>query len=245
MINTRKKRIIALSLGLGLLIFTILFCFNILPVYAKRQEGIEEIDYPIESEKDTLSEYLNHIDNEIVLSMSTAKKIDTKKDKGGQDYDQFIYLNNIGMAKEHQEFLYNLCKEKKIDYLKVLAIIKHESQFNSQKISKTGDYGYMQINKGNHKHLAKTLNTPNKPLDPHINIKWGTYMLDDLYVSWRKQGISDKTKEGEVFSKLDRYVLSSYNKGVAGFKKYGEATKYIKRVEQEYLYLKNLINKAK
>lgn len=245
MIKTRKKRVIALSIGLGLLTFSILFCFNILPVYAKRQEEVKETNYPIESEKDALSEYLNHVDNEIILSMNATRKTEIKKDKRSKDYDQFIYLDNIGMAKEHQEFLYNLCKEKNLDYLKVLAIIKHESQFNSQNISKTGDYGYMQINKGNHKRLAKALNTPNKPLDPHINIKWGTYMLDDLYTSWRKQGISDKTKEGEAFSKLDRYVLSSYNKGVAGFKKYGEATKYIKRVEQEYIHLKNLINKAK
>lgn len=138
------------------------------------------------------------------------------------------------MPIEHQEYLYKKCKEWELDYSKTLAIISLESNFNSKLISTTRDYGYMQINKGNHSHLSKTLGTPNSPVDPYINIDWGTYMLGDLYQNWRGHNINEEVKEGQIFSELDKYVMSSYNKGITGFKKKGMATKYINLIEDRF-----------
>ena len=144
------------------------------------------------------------------------------------------------MPINHQKYLYYLTTNRGLNYKKTLAILKHESQFNANEIN-GNDYGYMQINKGNHKGLSKTLNTPNTPLNPYVNLFWGTYMLRNLYDTWEKEGISNESIEGSAFTKLDRYVLSSYNKGVAGFKKNGEATNYINNVETELYKINEML----
>lgn len=146
----------------------------------------------------------------------------------GISYDkgfESLYISGIKMPKEHQKYLYDLCIEKNLDYAKTLALIKHESGFNANSISSTNDYGYMQINKGNHNNLSRTLGTANNGLDPYINMEWGTYMLSNLYSSYINQGLSG--------DKLDRSVWSAYNKGVAGFNKHGEATGYINRLRRD------------
>lgn len=244
----RNAKIIAISLGIGLSTFLMLSDVNASSAYVEQQ--VEE-DVSIKTENNQqVNCYCKFIPNtennqENIIENQTGTKAETniaKVDNKEENKDIFIYLKDINMAKEHQEYLYNICKEKGLDYLKILALIKHESQFNSKAIGNGSNYGYMQINKVNHKNLAKTLQTKNAPLDPYVNIRWGTHILSELYKYWRNQGISSEVKEGEIFSKLDRYVLSSYNKGIAGFKKYGEATDYINKVEKEYMYLKNLIN---
>lgn len=237
MTNTHNKaKVIAISLGIGLSTFLALNDVNALSPNGKQEnisiktETTQQIEVKPENSK--------QIETKVEIAHANPQPINNQKENN----DTFIYLKDIKMEKSHQEFLYNMCKEKGLDYLKVLALIKHESQFDSHAIGNGNNYGYMQINKVNHKNLAKILQTKNAPLDPYVNIKWGTYMLSELYKSWKNAGISNEVKDGEVFSKLDRYVLSSYNRGMTGFKKYGEATKYIKKVEQEYLYLKKLMN---
>lgn len=137
----------------------------------------------------------------------------------------FPYYNpNINMPIEHQEYLYGKVVERNLDYNKVIALIETESGFDSEVISSTEDYGYFQINRINHETLAGELNTLNEPLDPYVNIEWGTYMLADLYEYWEEKGI-----EGES---LDHYVWSSYNKGITGFIKNGAAKWYISKIEK-------------
>lgn len=158
-----------------------------------------------------------------------------------QNMEGFRYIKEIPMPEKHQKYLYAICKKRGLNYLKTLALLKHESQFKSDIISSTNDYGYMQINAVNHNRLSKQLKTPNTPLDPYVNINWGTYMLKELYDMWSKKGIDNTNPETSI-TILDRYVISSYNKGVAGFRKYGEATKYIEKVESELELLLKLIN---
>jgi hypothetical protein len=142
-----------------------------------------------------------------------------------------IYNANIPMPKEHQEYLYKLCKERGLDFKKTLAVIKHESVFDSNATNATNDYGYFQVNLVNHKALSNKLGTENSPLNPYINMNWGTYMLADLYQHWSKQGYSGQG--------LDEAVWSSYNKGLTGFKKYGQATEYIYKMNDAIAYIEN------
>ena len=280
---SRKAKAIAIFLGVGFSLFTMLANADISPAYAEKQteqkiekkievklptktlESINKLDcncrinkiiletkienLKVEEEKNANKAVEGNVNTDIEkedIKNTLTNNLETKKENKVASYkDEFIYLKNIKMPKEHQEYLFNICKEKGLDYLKILALIKHESQFDSKVIGNGSNYGYMQINKVNHKNLAKTLQTKNAPLDPYVNISWGTHMLSELYKTWEKQGISNEVKEGEIFSKLDRYVLSSYNKGINGFKKYGEATSYINNIEKEYLYLNKLINKVR
>lgn len=152
--------------------------------------------------------------------------------------DGFVYIENISFPKEHQEYLYELCIERGLDYLKTLAVLKHESQFDPRAYYKSS-YGYMQIHKVNHSNLSKALGTANSPYDPYVNINWGTHMLKNLYDTFTAEGISDEITDGEAFSKLDKYVMSAYNRGLGGFKKYGEAVSYLQKVGNEHKLLEN------
>lgn len=143
-----------------------------------------------------------------------------------------LISTKIKMPIEHQIYLYDICQERGLDYLKTLAIIKHESSFNSQ--SNNGvNFGYMQIHKMHHNRLSQALKVENKPLDPYININWGTHMLSKLYKKFRKEGLT-----GDV---LDRAVWSSYNKGEGGFRKTGEATKYIEKTYKDLSEIKKAL----
>lgn len=135
-----------------------------------------------------------------------------------------IYNANIPMPKEHQEYLYKLCKKRHLNYQKTLAVIKHESSFDPNVINETNDYGYFQINLVNHEDLTNKLHTENSPLNPYVNMNWGTYMLADLYSYWGEEGFTGK--------RLDEVVWSSYNKGITGFRNKGDATKYISKMRE-------------
>ena len=134
-----------------------------------------------------------------------------------------VYNPNIPMPKEHQEYLYELTKERGLDYKKTLAVIKHESVFDANVVNETNDYGYFQINLINHEDLSSKLGTSNQPLDPYTNMQWGTYMLADLYSYWSERGYSGQG--------LDDAVWSSYNRGLTGFKNNGHATEYIHKMK--------------
>ena len=150
--------------------------------------------------------------------------------------DDFVYIKEIPMPLEHQEFLYNKSKQLSLSYEKLLAIIATESSFDSTIISTTNDYGYFQINKVNHENFAAKYETENRPLNPIVNLEWGTNMLSDLYEYWSEKGIEER--------ELDHYVWSSYNKGLAGFKKYGYANYYISNIENNLSEIENLLKKA-
>lgn len=141
----------------------------------------------------------------------------------------FIYNDKLPMPREHQEYLYNLCKERNLDYLKTLAVLKHESQFDVNSVNAGGDYGYMQVNKVNHKDLTSKLKTPNKPLDAYVNMNWGTHLLKEAYSYWENEGLSGLA--------LEESALSTYNKGLGGFKRHGKAVSYIGKVNNELTFI--------
>jgi hypothetical protein len=132
---------------------------------------------------------------------------------------KFTENTKIPLSAELQEYLYDLCQERKIDYKMALAIIKHESSFNPKALGGGCNYGLFQINICHHKSLSKNLKTENTPYDPKTNMNWGTYLLSCLYADLSGE------YEGEELTKA---VLSAYNMGTGGFKKYGFANKYIK-----------------
>lgn len=143
----------------------------------------------------------------------------------------FPYSEALPLPYEHQEYLYSLCIDYGLDYEKALAVMEHESKFDPNAIGATSDFGYFQINAINHEWLSKTLSTPNDPLDPYVNIQWGTYMLDYLYDYWEEKGLTSVA--------LEDAVLSSYNKGITGFQRTGKATTYINKVRESYKFIQN------
>lgn len=131
----------------------------------------------------------------------------------------FTYNSNIPLSSELQQYLFDLCAQRNLDYKMCLAIIKHESNFNAKALGGGSNYGFFQINKCNHKKLSSTLKTANKPFDAETNINWGTYILSCLF---------DKYAESYTGENLLKAVLSAYNRGEGGFAKNGFAKAYIK-----------------
>lgn len=120
------------------------------------------------------------------------------------------------MPIEHQDFVWQMCSEYGIKeyYTLMLALSYHESKYNPNTVSRTNDYGYMQINKCNHNWLRKTLGV-NDFLNPFENIRCGVYMFSDLV---HKYGNPEK-------------ALVGYNGGEKYAKKYS-STKYSRAVLQ-------------
>ena len=64
-----------------------------------------------------------------------------------------VYFD-VPLSKELQDYIRNLCDEYGIPIELVIAIIDVESTFRANVVSKTNDYGLMQINKCNHEWLT-------------------------------------------------------------------------------------------
>lgn len=136
-------------------------------------------------------------------------------------------LSDIPLDQHIQEYIYDLCQVNEIDYSLVLAVIKHESDFNADLISSTDDYGLMQINKCNHGWLRDELGDIDF-LDPVDNVRCGVYILKQL---------------------LDKYdtekALMAYNMGISGAKKLWDqgitSSKYSRGVLNDQVEIKKLL----
>ena len=82
--------------------------------------------------------------------------------------NDFIPLD-VPMDEEMQQFIHNLSYVYNIEFPFIMAMIECESSFNSNVISRTDDYGLMQINRINHEWLTEQLGVTNF-LDPLQNI---------------------------------------------------------------------------
>ncbi len=98
----------------------------------------------------------------------------SKSDKASK-----VRYYNIPLADELQEYTFNLCAENGLDYEMVLAVMQRESDYREKTISKTRDYGLMQINQINHKRLQEELGI-NDFLDAEQNIRAGIHILAGL-----------------------------------------------------------------
>lgn len=112
----------------------------------------------------------------------------------------FKYID-CAMPIEKQQWVLEYCGSVGLDFELVMAIIRVESNFTEDAISRTSDYGYMQINHGNHAWLRQQLGVTNF-LEMKDNIKAGTYILKIL---------SDKYGSENINS-----IMMAYNMGEPG-----------------------------
>ena len=92
---------------------------------------------------------------------------------------------NIPLSKDLQLYTYNKCIEYGIldHYELVLAMMWQESNYTADLISKTDDYGIMQINSCNHSWLVDLLG-PTDFLDANDNINAGVYVISKLLIKY-------------------------------------------------------------
>lgn len=134
---------------------------------------------------------------------------------------EFKQLNSSSASYDIQKLAYDLSEQNGRDYLFVLAIVEHESQGNPNRISKTHDYGLMQINRCNNRFLKQNLGITNT-LDPLQNLTAGTYYIYDYINKYNSLSCAlmaynmgeNKAKKlwkrGIYETKYSRKVLSIY-----------------------------------
>ncbi len=131
----------------------------------------------------------------------------------------FVPLN-VPMDESMQEFIYCLSYGYSLDFPFVMALIEHESSFQVDVISKSNDYGLMQINKINHKWLTETIGVTDF-LDPYQNTRSGIFILRKLFEKYEDPSL----------------VLMAYNMGETGAKRLWKqgvySTDYVEDILQQ------------
>lgn len=161
-------------------------------------------------------ESILEIDNKLLEEVPEVPEIQIKKVEK-ENYKIPLDENILDFLKVTTDY-YNL------DYYLVLALIRHESNFNANAIGNNESYGLMQIHKINHDWLKDELNIENF-LNPYDNIEAGCHMLSDLFNKYE-----DENK-----------VLMAYNFGETGASRQWEQginnTDFTNKVlETKYLY---------
>lgn len=132
---------------------------------------------------------------------------------------QYVYYD-VPLDDALQEYTQDICGEYGLDrYDIVIALTGKESSYREDVISKTNDYGYMQINGCNHKWLSAELGIDDF-LDGEQNILAGVYMLSKLYAEYEDiglalmayncgtKGANDLWKQGIYSTEYTRTIMS-------------------------------------
>lgn len=139
----------------------------------------------------------------------------------------FVPLD-VPMDEDMQEFIYCLSYGYNVDFPFVMALIKHESSFREDVVSKSNDYGLMQINKINHEQLTEKFGVTDF-LDPYQNTRSGIFILRNLFEKYE-----DPAK-----------VLMAYNMGETGARRLWEKgiyeTDYSNSIMKQAVEYKNEI----
>lgn len=93
----------------------------------------------------------------------------TKKQTVKKYYD-------IPLSEDVQDFLFQVAEEYNVPSGLIVAIMETESRFTADIISRTNDYGLMQINECAHEWLRQNVGVTDL-LDPKQNILAGAYIL--------------------------------------------------------------------
>jgi hypothetical protein len=123
---------------------------------------------------------------------------------------------DIPLSPELQRFTYDLCKERGLDFEIVLALMYAESSYRPHIISRTNDYGLMQLNRVNHNRLAAELGITDF-LDAEQNINAGTFLLMEL---------------AEKYPDTHK-MLMAYNFGEAGARRHWNRGTYSSRYSRK------------
>jgi len=79
-------------------------------------------------------------------------------------------------AQTYAEIIAEVSTKHQVDPLLVVAIIQRETKFQSSKVSRTKDYGLMQIHV-THTSSSQFLGREKDLFDPRVNIRRGVYLL--------------------------------------------------------------------
>lgn len=138
-----------------------------------------------------------------IIYCNKISKVQAEEQEPIIDLEDVKIYYDVPLEFEVQDYLFEQCEKYDVPVELVLAVINKESNFKANSISKTSDYGLMQINKVNHKWLRKQLGVTDF-LDAKQNILCGVYILSGHL----------KSVDGDIHKALMQYQF-----GIAGAKR--------------------------
>jgi len=208
-----RQRKIILSCG-------VIIAATIIVVAATTGAPKKQPTVPVESIPPTISQEETR---SIYVSTSTPT-VETTSEPSPEPTEPAIPTFNVKLAVSLQELTYQTCAEYQIEdyYQLVLALMWVESRYDTQAISRTNDYGLMQINKSNHKWLREELGISDF-LDARQNIEAGVYLLSSSLLKYGDvhkalmaynmgpRGASKEWDKGVYTSAYSRKVVAAWN----------------------------------
>jgi len=188
----------------------------------------------IKNENDGLYEELKNTNQQV-------KEYKNKIEILEKEYEELSKYRfyDIPLTYKQQKFIFDLAEEKDLSFELLISIIKNESNFRTNLVSKTSDYGIMQLNLKNHDFFAKLSGLEEYDVfDFYDNVTMGVNYLVYLRNNLIKQGITNQED-------LTIYLLNSYNMGEMGFKNYVKRTGMTTRVyNQNIIEYKGLLEQS-
>ena len=153
----------------------------------------------------------------------TVTITETVKSKAKELKTEVRTYYDVPLDMGFQDYIREECINAGLDMELVLAIMKVESDFNSEVISSTDDFGLMQVNEINFEEVERELGLTNM-LDPHQGAKAGIYLLSKL--KWCES---------------EHQMLMAYNMGVTGAQRLWKEGIYETNYSKKVLKAKELI----
>lgn len=166
-------------------IFALCMIITILIVGKSLNNRIIQADKSVDSQSTSMIQTVSATKTEESNSIeqsSHAEKQEPKEEKLSVSEPQVkkesseLKYYDVPLSTDVQDTIFTECKTKKVPQDLVIALIGVESHYNPKCISKTNDYGLMQINICHKESLKKDLQITDL-LDSKQNIKAGVHML--------------------------------------------------------------------
>lgn len=219
-----QRRITCLVVSTGLVVGTV-FTTNLF-----HQKSIQALNDEIESLSNQVMELTTrNQDLSAALQQSNDKLRLFVDDTEVRATEPTYY--DIPLSKELQLYTYTRCVDYGIadHYELVLAMMWQESNFTPDTISKTNDYGIMQINVCNHEWLMDVLGTTNF-LDVSQNIDAGTYIISKMLLKYEDEHKAlmayNMGERGASLNWEAGIYTSNYSRGVVAKREAIEANNY-------------------
>lgn len=176
-----QRRIACLVVSTGLVVGTV-FTTNLF-----HQKSVQALNDEIESLSNQVTELTTRNQDLSAALQEYNDKLRLFVDDTEVHAAEPTYYD-IPLSKELQLYTYTRCVDYGIvdHYELVLAMMWQESNFTPDTISKTNDYGIMQINVCNHEWLKDVLGTTNF-LDASQNIDAGTYIISRMLLKYEDE----------------------------------------------------------
>ena len=158
----------------------------------------------------------------------------------------YMYNKKYVYPLKYKEIVFEYADYYGLDRALVFAVIKTESSFNPNAVSKAGAVGLMQITEKTAQYIAKKLGVENYNLNnSDDNINFGCYYIKYLYIRFKDMDtalVAYNAGEGNVSLWLQDENISQDGKTLNSIP-FKESKEYIQKIHKNFEKYKKLYKK--